>query len=100
MIELQKDSLVFRFPDVHSHAVLRIGFQRTLRIPDDEKKYPLPPVTANSTSLSSRNTWRKSVRCRASRRPVPPAHSRWEGTRAISSRSRMPHRWDPMSRLP
>ncbi len=43
MIELQNDSLVFRFPDVHRDAVLRIGFQRTLRIPDDDKKYPLPP---------------------------------------------------------
>ncbi len=43
MIELQNDSLVFRFPDVHKDAVLRIGFQRTLRIPDDDKKYPLPP---------------------------------------------------------
>ncbi len=43
MIELQSDSLVFRFPDVHRDAVLRIGFQRTLRIPDDDKKYHLPP---------------------------------------------------------
>ncbi len=43
MIELSNDSLVFRFPDVHNDAVLRIGFQRTLRIPDDDKKYPLPP---------------------------------------------------------
>ncbi len=43
MIELSNDSLVFRFPDVHKDAVLRIGFQRTLRIPDDDKKYPLPP---------------------------------------------------------
>ena len=43
MIELTRDSLVFRFPDVHNDAVLRIGFQRTLRIPDDDGKYPLPP---------------------------------------------------------
>ena len=43
MIELQQDALVFRFPDVHEHAVLRVEFQRTLRIPDDEKSYPLPP---------------------------------------------------------
>ena len=43
MIELSNDSLVFRFPDVHNDAVLRIGFQRTLRIPDDDEKYPLPP---------------------------------------------------------
>jgi hypothetical protein len=43
MIELQKDQLVFRFPEVHRDAVLRIGFQRTLRIPDDDRDYPLPP---------------------------------------------------------
>ncbi|MGD8700263.1 MAG: hypothetical protein PVJ43_13290 [Gemmatimonadales bacterium] len=43
MIELKDDSLVFTFPEVHSDAVLRIEFQRTLRIPDDGKKHPLPP---------------------------------------------------------
>jgi len=43
MIELQGDQLVFTFPEVHQDAVLRIGFQRTLRIPDDERDYPLPP---------------------------------------------------------
>ena len=43
MTELQNDQLVFRFPDVHADAVCRIGFQRTLRIPDDNRDYPLPP---------------------------------------------------------
>src|SRR3712207_3544367 len=43
MIELQGDALVFRFPDVHQDAVLRVQFQRTLRIPDDGRDYPLPP---------------------------------------------------------
>lgn len=43
MIELEKDQLVFRFPEVHPDAVLRVGFQRTLRIPDDDRDYPLPP---------------------------------------------------------
>ena len=43
MIELQNDQLVFSFPEVHPHARLRIDFQRTLRIPDDGKTYPLPP---------------------------------------------------------
>ena len=42
MIELKHDSLVFRFPKVHKDAEMRIDFQRTLRIPDDEKDYPLP----------------------------------------------------------
>jgi hypothetical protein len=43
MIELQTDRLVFTFPDVHPQAELTIEFQRTLRIPDDGKTYPLPP---------------------------------------------------------
>ena len=43
MIELKDDELVFRFPTVHADAACRIGFQRTLRIPDDNRDYPLPP---------------------------------------------------------
>lgn len=43
MIELNGDQLVFSFPDVHEQARLSIDFQRTLRIPDDENDYPLPP---------------------------------------------------------
>jgi hypothetical protein len=42
-LELTRDSLVFSFPDVHPDAKLVITFQRTLRIPDDDKTYPLPP---------------------------------------------------------
>ena len=43
MIEIRNDALVFRFPEVHEDAVLRVAFQRTLRIPDDDRDYPLPP---------------------------------------------------------
>lgn len=43
MVELRSDALVFTFPDVHRDAELRIDFQRTLRIPDDGRKYNLPP---------------------------------------------------------
>ena len=43
MIELKNDFLTFSFPEVHPEAQLTIDFQRTLRIPDDEKDYPLPP---------------------------------------------------------
>ena len=43
MITLEGDSLVFRFPEVHEHATTAMQFQRTLRIPDDGKTYPLPP---------------------------------------------------------
>ena len=43
MIELKRDNLLFTFPEVHPNANLSINFQRTLRIPDDDKNYPLPP---------------------------------------------------------
>ncbi len=43
MIELKNNSLTFSFPEVHPSACLTINFQRTLRIPDDDKEYPLPP---------------------------------------------------------
>lgn len=43
MLELMNNELVFRFPEVHPKAELRINLQRTLRIPDDGRTYPLPP---------------------------------------------------------
>ncbi len=43
MLELRYSSLNFSFPDVHEEAKFGITFQRTLRIPDDGKEYPLPP---------------------------------------------------------
>lgn len=43
MVTLEHDSLVFRFPEVHPDAVMELDFQRTLRIPDDNRDYPLPP---------------------------------------------------------
>lgn len=43
MVELKNNKLVFSFSDVHENAVCQIDFQRTLRIPDDNREYPLPP---------------------------------------------------------
>lgn len=43
MIELINNELVFEFPEVHPLARCRISFERTLRIPDDNRDYPLPP---------------------------------------------------------
>ncbi len=43
MITLKDNALQFRFPEVHDNARCSIEFQRTLRIPDDDKVYPLPP---------------------------------------------------------
>ena len=43
MISLENEILTLRFPDVHPQAVCRVSFQRTLRIPDDNREYPLPP---------------------------------------------------------
>ncbi len=47
MIELKNETLNFSFPEVHPDANLQISFQRTLRIPDDNKEYPLPPGLGN-----------------------------------------------------
>src|SRR5262245_45320668 len=41
-IILENDSLVFA-SEVHPDARMRIVFQRTLRIPDNDRDYPLPP---------------------------------------------------------
>lgn len=43
MITLDGDRLGFRFPNVHENANCSIEFQRTLRIPDNDRDYPLPP---------------------------------------------------------
>jgi len=43
MVVLEHDRLAFRFPEVHAQAVLVVEFQRTLRLPDDGRDYPLPP---------------------------------------------------------
>ena len=43
MIELKRHTLRVSFPEVHRDATLDIEFQRTLRIPDDDRTYPLPP---------------------------------------------------------
>ena len=47
MMELQSNTLVYKFPEIHPNAEFRITFQRTLRIPDDGKTYPLPPSLAS-----------------------------------------------------
>jgi hypothetical protein len=47
MISLTNDQLNIHFPEVHPLANCSISFQRTLRIPDDGKEYPLPPGLGN-----------------------------------------------------
>ncbi len=42
MIELRDDALVFSAPEVHPDARFTVSFQRTLRVPDDGRDYPLP----------------------------------------------------------
>ena len=42
-MELRNDQIIFRFPEVYGYAELAIEFQRTLRIPDDNRHYYLPP---------------------------------------------------------
>ena len=43
MIELKSDNLHVSFPELPLQPTLTFNFQRTLRIPDDGKEYPLPP---------------------------------------------------------
>ena len=43
MIELKEDRLIFHFPEVHPNACCTVEFQRTLRLPDDNRAYALPP---------------------------------------------------------
>ena len=43
MLTLDSNKLIFSFPEVHPDAICEIDFRRTLRLPDDNKVYPLPP---------------------------------------------------------
>ena len=43
MPTLEHDCLIFRFPQIEKEARFSIDFQRTLRIPDSDETYPLPP---------------------------------------------------------
>jgi len=43
MIEIKDNRLHISFPEVHPDAKGTIEFQRTLRIPDDNRSYDLPP---------------------------------------------------------
>jgi hypothetical protein len=43
MITLEGNTLHFRFPEIHEKAEFSLAFERTLRIPDDDRDYPLPP---------------------------------------------------------
>lgn len=40
---LVNNTLLFEFPDIHETAVLEVTFHRTLRVPDDGRRYNLPP---------------------------------------------------------
>jgi len=42
-VTLDRDALTFHADDVHPDARFTLEFQRTLRIPDDGRDYPLPP---------------------------------------------------------
>jgi hypothetical protein len=43
MITLKNDQLVIKFPEIADDVGVGIDFQRTLRIPDDERDHHLPP---------------------------------------------------------
>ena len=43
MIYLEEDNIIIKFPEIHADAGISIGFQRTLRLPDDGNTHSLPP---------------------------------------------------------
>lgn len=43
MLTIDSNALDFHFPNVHEDARCRVDFQRTLRIPDDNRRHALPP---------------------------------------------------------
>jgi len=43
MPTLEDDEIIFRFPSVEEDAKFSIALHRTLRIPDSDIEYPLPP---------------------------------------------------------
>lgn len=43
MITFGRNYLSIAFPEVHADASVAVAFLRTLRIPDDDNEYPLPP---------------------------------------------------------
>jgi len=47
MVTLTNDILKFSFSEIHPKAECSIAFQRTLRIPDDNRSYHLPPGLGN-----------------------------------------------------
>jgi hypothetical protein len=67
---LENNRLVFRFPQIEENARFSVDFQRTLRIPDSEQSYSLPPglgsfplrhVDDHSGKLPARTTSRGGV---------------------------------------
>ena len=50
MPTLEHDRLVFRFPQIEAEASFSIDFQRTLRIPDTDRTYDLPPGKINAVT--------------------------------------------------
>ncbi len=56
MIILEGDRLEFCFDEVHTAAHCTIEFQRTLRIPDDGRDYPLRRVSVLSRCVTSTTT--------------------------------------------
>ena len=58
MLYLKDDTLNFNFSEtVHNEARCRIDFKRTLRIPDDNNSYPLPPSLGRFVLRIERYCW-------------------------------------------
>ena len=42
MVGLDNNELVFRFPEVHPDALMKISFRRMVRVPENSKTYNIP----------------------------------------------------------
>jgi hypothetical protein len=65
MIELKDNIIWFCFPEIHLDAKIGVVFNRTFRIPNDGKTYPLPyefgRLPINQIDISKKQTKHKSI---------------------------------------
>ena len=101
-LDLSNDTLVFSFPEIHADAMLRISFQRTLRVPDDGQEHFLPPGLGN---FPVRDTDALGTRAPAASRRAhkfvrPPAVRTGFAHRCHQARAGRPSRTPRVQRMP
>ncbi|WP_279107548.1 hypothetical protein [Gordonia paraffinivorans] len=59
-VTVTERSLDFAFPELHADARLRINVMRTLRVPDDDTTYGLPPGMGTFELRTAADTWSRA----------------------------------------